>query len=405
MTGDTPVPPLKTEFNTVGQASRLSFLKDEESQVPTYITPSQTSWLPNWEKSAQLVGYLRDPKKFRINDYVAFRPAMSNIGVYYKFDPRQGRRFESMDDYLWPEGSARPDGSADQMRFQMVAYRTERRNIPCHIGQRTVDNAAWDMILNTAQWQMQRQMTALTAQVINFMESTAVWGNNYNTFAYMATKGVTASGLFIPGATTTNNYIKTALDYALIQIQLATGLGVEPGDLNVVLSPNAAQAISITNEVIDFVKQSRFSGPFIEGKDLGGGGPRYNFSLPSTFHGYNIVVENASQVTANQLDDTTAPTFIKPDNTALILLKEPVRPGDSVGAENQVTMNMSTFQVFYYNPPEGSPEERERGPGGFAVLEAFTDVYNRRLSSHVVWDIATVMPAYETGYYITNLFS
>lgn len=368
----------------------------------SYITPSQTSWLPNWEKSQQLVGYLRDPKKFRINEYIAFRPALSNIGVYYKLDPKQGRRFVGPDDYLWPEGAARPDGSADQMRFAMIPYRTQRRNIPCHIGQRTVDNAAWDMILNTAQWQMQRQMTVLTNQIMAVLESSSNWGSNYNTFSQLAS-GTT--GHFVTDASTTNNYIKTALDTALININLATGLGLEPSDLNIVLSPNAAQKFSVTNEVIDFVKQSRYAGPFLEGQWRSEGRERYNFSLPTMFHGYNIVVENASQVLANVLDDTTSPTFCKSDNSAIILLKEPEREGDSVGSENQVAMNMSTFQVFYYSPPEGSDAEKQRGPGGLAVLEAFTDTYNRRVSSHVVWDVDFALAAPETGYLITNLFS
>lgn len=380
--------------------------------MATFVTPSERSWLPNWEKTAQLIGWIRNPDRFRINDWAALRPAKSNIGVYYVLDPNHSRRAISEAQYNFPEGAARPISEVP-MRFDMPAYVTQRRAITVPIGRRTINNSAWPQVMINAKSEMSKAMMLMTISSLNVLETNANWTfgstSNFNTFAYMATRGVTATGLFIPGATTTNNYIKTALDYALIQIGLTTGLGINPGDFNVLLSPNAAQQISVTNEMVDFIKQSRYAGPYIEGKNLGGPDgkrtERYNFSLPSIFHGYNLIVEDTSTVIALPSDDTTVPTFAKSDNSMIIMLKQEVGEGDQVGKENEVSENWSTFQIFYYDPDKGSDDYDERGPGGLAVLKTFEDNFNERSLVSVQWDNAKILVAPQTGWRITNLFS
>ena len=65
------------------------------------VIPSATNtWVPNWEATGQIIAFCRNPKEFRINDYVAFRPAKKPIGLYLTLDTTQNRRVTAIDVYL-----------------------------------------------------------------------------------------------------------------------------------------------------------------------------------------------------------------------------------------------------------------------------------------------------------------
>ncbi len=376
-----------------------------------YAFPSGTNtWIPSWEATGQTIAFIRDPKRFSINNYVDFRPATAPVGLYLEFDLAAGVRVQPvLASYTWHDGGERPSWEGNKNGFEFKSYRTVRHDNGFVLGNQAVDNAAWPILSYHSAATMQQSMTALSGEIIATLETEANWGTgNYDTCENVldVAGGASAAYLDLANATPADaNYmnIKKVFNNILIRLKKNTGSMVSLDDYWVVMSPNAAALLAQSAEIVDFIKQSPFAMMQIRGEIAG----RNTFyGLPDQLYGWNICVEDTVQIAVNKGNATQTRAFQKNDDTLFFMSKPKALPGDQVGAvEGSVTPNFSTFQVFYYNEGNAADLARDGTASGLLTVETLPDIRNKRVEGHVVWQHDSVLVAPSSGFLLTDILS
>jgi acid phosphatase family membrane protein YuiD len=362
------------------------------------VEPGATNtYVPSWDATGQIVAYVRNPKKFRINSYVAYRPANKMVGLYMVYDKDNPARVVSEEEFNWPDGAVRPEGNNNLDGFDLKEYRTFRKDIPFSVGNLTRQQATWDIVAAQAAGRMMQYMTLTTWNVVKFLETAANWPASH-----VATADALSGGFGFWDTSDTNlNAIQKTIYAAVEQIMLDTNAMVSMDELRMVIGVQAARKIRYAKEVLDYIKQSPMALAQVRGEL-----PNQNveFGLPAKLFGMDLIVENAVRVSSRKnAAGTSTKAFIKDPNTAVILSKQDGLPGDQVG--DFPTPNFSTFQVFYYTGDGNKNEEKSGGPSGLYTVETFEDTRNKRLDGHVVTNFGDKMVAGESGFLITNILS
>lgn len=363
------------------------------------------TWVPSWEATGQMIAFIRDPKSFPVNEYIAMRPAKKTVGLYLVLNSAHAARVDNEDRYRWPEGAERPRGDNNTMPFEFMPYRTERYDIPVNLGNNVIKQADWQIIAVHTSMELQQTMTLRTWKILKVLDTPASWGsNNTDTVANL----VSSVGATWANSTSATQTIRDSINKAVIQIQLRTAGMVNKGHLNLVLHPEAAAAIAKSQEIIDMVKQSPEAQAQIRG-EAGADSKNSFYGLPKQIYGVNLVVENSTR-NAAKVGAPDSIDFIKAKNSAILTSKIEALPGDHV-ADMGSTPNFSTFQLFYYDGESGTSEyshglgKKQSETGGLLVVETFQDVRNKRMEVHVVENYDLKMVAPESGYLFQNILT
>lgn len=358
------------------------------------------TWVPSWEATGQVIALIRDPKKFAINNYVAFRPAGKQVGLYLEFDLDHPARSLDLAQMVWPEGSERPTGEHNLAGFEYKEYRTIRRDLAFTLGNMTLAQTDWPILAYHAGVVAQQAMTALTRQVMSVLDASANYGSNTDTAANLGS----GAGKFELANTTAGdanfNNIRKVFNAVAIKILQATNSIVRKENLWCIISPDAARIMSQAHEITDYLKQSPYAMAQVKG-DL----PNRNvlFGLPEMLYGVNLQVEDTSYVNSQKGAAVTR-TWAKAQDGLIFISKVDDLPGDQVG--EAPVPNYSTFQVFHYNQGmEGAPTSARGNGAGLLAVETWEDVRNKRTEGHVTWNTAEKMVAPTTGYYVQDAFS
>lgn len=355
--------------------------------TPRFLGP-YNGFVP--EATGQLIAYMRDPKKYALNQYAQYVKTPKTVGLYAKLDPDQPVRIVSQEEWAWADGDPRPAGNTNQLRFEMVEFATQRRDFPYTIGDLAVENCSWEVIAAHANMTQNQCMTARTMRVISLLETAANWGTTNTADANVLNAG---AGKWDTGSDdpADANYlaVKKAIDVAIRKVLLLTNGQVERGDLMLIISPGLALRMSESPEIHDYVKQSPFALA-----QLRGDAPNQNalFGLPEMLYGIRIVVETAVKVTERAKESgvyattegvTPTRAFVKSDTSAIMVS----RPGGLDGIYG--APSFSSVQIYYY--------------GSEIEVEAFSDPKNRRTEGHVVENVKEVVAAPAAGFLITNV--
>lgn len=343
------------------------------------IASSTNSFLPM--ATGVIIGYIRDPKRFRINDYTQYLETKKRLGIWWKLDRDASARYVADADSVWADGDDSPKGDANQMRFEAVEFQTTRRAHAFRLGDMAIEAAGSDLPLITMHAQMvaQQAMTQRTARVIALLEAAGNWGSN-TASANVLNSGAGAWDTASGDSTSPNyNAIKKAILEATIRINLATNALVQPEDLVMVISPGLATKMANTSEIHDYLKYGPFSRPQLEGKDNNNA----TWGLPPSLYGMPIIVENAVRVSTRPAAAGTAGTraTIKADSSAVILS----RKGGIDGVYG--SPSYSTLQVYFH--------------GYQMAAETLPDPFEKRTVGRVVEDYKEVLAAPETGFLIS----
>lgn len=371
-----------------------------------YRDPSSTnSFVPSWEATAQTVGFILSPDEFRLNKYITWKPATKPVGLYLTLESEQSIRVPTDEEFAWPDGEARPEGNSNLMGFEYKTYRTERRDIPFTLGNRTRAACPWDIVGLHSTSAMSQEMTRITWKVLAFLQTTGNWGSHTTDAATISGVG----GGFWDTSTTAQNVIQKSLYNAYAQILADTNSVVKQNQVQVVISPDVARRTRTAPEILDYIKGSPFAQAQIRGELPN---PNVEFGLPAKLFGFDIVVEVAQRVSTRKNPAGTFTRGYIKDNGVLMMAKKDALPGEYASDQKTGITNFSTFQVFYYvgesQGKQGEKAEKwvqEDGTetGGFPfVVETFEDTKNRRLDGHVVSDLGLQMVANQSGYLITN---
>lgn len=343
----------------------------------TQVFPSaNNAYVPtlNGERAqaALVYDFSRSVKKFKLNTYSQLVPVKNQTGLYVLMTVEEaGRLLDSSGaDKFFGDGADRPTGHGGGESFGFPNYRTKRYSFGTPLGWITAKSAAWDIKEQYLRIYAQQAMTYRTLATITTAQTSGNWSGN--TSAVGSISGVTGKWDI---STTARTDIKRSLDYAQDQIRLGTLGAVEPGDMMLVMSPLDARRISVSQEIVDFIKGSTDARQYIEGKL----GPNAQYGLPANLYGLTVVIEDAVRTTSRK-GATAAKSYVCAAGSPFICS----RPGGLMGVDG--APSFSTLTVF-------SHEEMTQ--------ETFDDPKHRRTELYVTDDFDNKVTAPVSGFLFT----
>jgi hypothetical protein len=347
---------------------------------PGYPAPLAV-YVPSHEASGGLlVGYSRNVDDFPVNRYIQIFPSEKMLGLYASWTSRNAARIISNTDaeHVWADGDPCPPGLNNLESFIYNPYVTQRRVYSFTLGELTVDQMSFDLLMANSRDMAQQAMTARTMLVQNALQG-ASWGANT----------AAVNGGILPGGQTWGTgsvgyggaqgpNIKQSIQYGQQQINLATIGVVKPRDLTLVINPNTAQVMARSTEIQDYIKQSP-----VALAQLRGDVPSQNgvWGLPDTLYGVNLVVEDAVRVSSRKGAASDTLAYIMPNGIAFLL----ARPGKLEGIAG--SRSFSTVQLFFYRDE--------------LTVETLYDVNNKRYLGRVISNYVPIVASTLSGFYFT----
>lgn len=342
---------------------------------------AQNTFVPNLDASGRLiVSFSRNAKKFPIMEWAQLTETKRTLGYYLKLSAQEAARVVSSNDYYWNRGNERPQRNDGLEQFNLIPFTTRRSDYGFNIDDDTKDQAEWNIQEQHAQIHAQKAMTDRTIRALEVLTTASNWQTTADpdiAADHTSTASALAGG-YINAGTSTNPYLKIALDKIAVAINLDSLGIVEPDKLMVVINPNTARLLAESQEIHDYLKGS----PAALDEIKSGTSPnaRYGPGLPSTIYGYKVIVDNTVKVTSRK-GATLSKSFAFPDQTLAVVS----RVGEMTGSYGGPSW--STLTLFWYKDE--------------LTLEEFDDRKNRRFEYHVVQDIVPVLTSPISGYLLT----
>ena len=345
--------------------------------------PSSTAvFIPNWEDSGNLVvGFSRDPSTFKINQWAAQTPVKRNQGYYLKLNQDMCARMLDATGRLtiWPPGNDSPQFNTSGEQFQFTSFFTQRHADGWSLDRMIYEQAEWDIRSQYNAWTAQRAMTEREYMTIAVAVDTA----NYDSTHYDTANNW--GGGYLDAGTSTNPILKKALQTMFTRIFLDMRGTVRPQDVQVVMNPATAYAISRSQEITDFLKNNVYGLPQVQGGVVG---QNANWGLPEKYQDYKIVVDDTVYVDADPVPaGGTIPAtghFAWPVMTVAMF----ARPGGLVAPAGGASF--STVHVFLKED---------------MATETMDDVNNRRFTTRITNDWVPQVVAPVTGCLCTSSLS
>lgn len=329
------------------------------------------------------VEFSRNPARFSVNQYVQFVPNAGQAGYYPEIDTDEAVRIVNQEDYLWPDGDDAPDLGTRPLRWKK--YLTERRAYPFRLGQKTVDNAAYDIIGSHARMAATRGMLDRSLDAVTLITTAANWPTANKAATVDALLSTTGANWVV--STTTNLFIQRSFHSVIETIIQLTGGVVTPDQIALVIGPDTAHVMSRTAEIRAYIVNNESSVPFWMNTGIFA-----TYNLPPQMYGINIIVEDAVRVTTRKQATTTTRVFLMGDNAVFLSriggLITPSTGSASPGETNAQAPNFSTVVGFIKED---------------MTVETKSDNWNRRQKGRVVDDRDIVLAAPISGFHIADI--
>ncbi len=346
----------------------------------TAVYPSGTNTYVPELTDRLVVDYSRNIKKFPLNQYVQIVPVELNKGYYLRMTREEAGRVMNTDgrDFMWPDGNDRPEHNNELESHDFVPYLTYRRDFGFNVGYLASQQASWNLKQRNAKNKAEQAMRVRTQLVI----SAATTSGNYDASHVSAVSGGSITGTTgkWDDSTTARKDIKRSLDYAAEKIITDSLNGVEPEDLMLVVSMGAARKMSVSQEIVDYIKGSPAALAELRGETPG---RNSYFGLPNKLYGYDIVIENTVKTTTRKGAATTTKSPILPDSTPFMCS----RVGSLVSEGGDGAPNFSSYVLFM-------KEEM--------TVEEFDEPKHRKISCHVAEDYVAAVVAPITAFLFTG---
>jgi len=338
---------------------------------PLVYPGGSNTYVKNHEATGNLVvEYSRNPDDFMVNKYIQITDVKKDSGYFLSITPEEAARVLSanLDEFVWPDGAPRPQRNSGTETFNFTDYHTERYDYDFTLGDKSAQQADWDIVQTHTAIKAQQAMTARTVAVHGLLSTDATWPTGHR--STVAT---------IPGntgnweqSTVVRQDIKRSISYAIEVIMLATLSMVRRKDLILVLGPDVAHRMSESQEIVDHIKGS----PDAYNQVVGNAGKWGEYQLPDKIYGVQVVVEDATRVT-NKRGAARATSWVANGSNAYLL----ARPGQLVSPGGGPSW--STVHLFI---KEDMSVETRRNED------------DRRTEGHVVDDFDVVATAPSSGF-------
>jgi len=336
------------------------------------VAPGQANtYVPTFSEATGLVQveFSRNPASFAVNQYAKLVPVSKDTGYYLKIDEEEQARVVSTSDWVWGDGNDAPEGI--QQDHEFTAFRTQRHAPTFQLGQKSVQNADFEVVAAHARMAASKCMRIRSYRAATALTTTGNWVTGTTDTATNVGGGKWSA------ASDTNNYIQKSFNGVVEAILANTNEAVTAKDITCVMSDQTAHVITESSEYRSYFQGSPFAANFVRGA-----GEFDEFLLLSTFFGVGgIIVDPTSRVT-NRKGGTKARSRIFDDDAVFVS-----RVGGQMGAEG--VPDFSTLSIFAYED---------------MTVETEDDTWNRRVRGRVVDDSAVVLTAPLSGYLLTDVW-
>lgn len=344
--------------------------------TPVYPGGAPNTFVPSMEATGNMVvDFSRNVDSFPINKYLQIVPVDKSVGLYAKLGYDEGARIlqTNLANHMWADGDDAPSDRNQNDTHGFYPYQTQRFFFGYRVGEKTAEQAAWDILAKNGRMKAQQAMTARTMLAVTKLTTGANWPTA-NTSAVSSISGVSGKWNL---STTARMDIKRSIDYAIDIIRIATNGAINSNDYKLVMSPGCARKIVVSQEIVDFIKGSTDAREYINNKL----GPNAMYGLPAHLYGVEVVIEDTVKVTSKK-GATRAASDVLSDSTPFIVS----RPGSLVNPGANSAPNFSTACIFMY-------EEM--------TVESKYDKDNRVHHGRVVEDYVTEITAGVSGFLFT----
>ncbi len=303
--------------------------------MPAVFPSSHDVFVRSHEASGKLVvDFSRNQKDFAVNRYTQLIPADQVAGYFMRMTVEEAGRILRTDlaDFAWADGQVAPTGHDGLESFEFFDFRCERFAYSVMLGDLTIDQATWDVLAQHSRIKAQQAMTARTQAAITAFTT----AGNYAASHRLNVPAIGGNTGNWTQSTTARQDIKRSFNEAAEVILDDTLAAVDINDLMVVINSRLASNMSLTQEIVDYIKGSPEALAQVRG-ELPGTNTFYG--LPDKLYGFPLIVEKSRKVTSHK-GATTARSQVLPNATPFMC----ARPGGLVGVQN--APNFSTVAIF-----------------------------------------------------------
>jgi len=346
---------------------------------PAVYPSGSNTYVRDHESSGRLtVDFSRNPKKFKLNQYIQIIPVKKVTGYYLNMTVEEAGRLLNTDgaEFAWPDGADAPSGADGTESAQFLEFRCQRKAYAVRLGEMAVDQASWDISQQHLNIKAQQAMTSRTQDVVTALTTSGNWAAAHTS----AVSAISGNSGTMAASTTARQDIKRALNTGALQILQDTLSAIDEKDLRMIFGPSDAAAIAECQEIVDHIKGSPDALAQVRG-ELPGRNQR--FGMPDRIYGYDVIIEDAAKVTSRK-GATKVNAFVWPQGSAVMCSQV----GGLIGVEN--TPNFSTAVLFVYEKDEMAVEKRY-------------DQWNKRHDARVVDNRQAQVIASASGFLFTGV--
>lgn len=348
--------------------------------MPNPVYPGSANvFVPSHEASNKMVvDFSRNPKKFALNQYSQVVPVDQILGLYLQMTVEERGRVLSTNaaEYDWADGSDAPSGTDGTESFVYKQYLCKRKSYAFRLGDMTTQQATWDIVAQHAAIMAQKAMTVRTQLAYNQLTTSG----NYASGQVSAVSSISGCSGNWAQSTTARSDIKRSLMYAFESVLDSTLAALEPEDFVLVMGSATAAQLSLSQEIIDAVKQSPDAYPMLQGQ-LPNGTSLYN--IPSKLYGFSVAIDKTRKTTSLKGATASRSQIFAQSNAFLV-----ARPG---GLVNEAGGPSFCFlQQYVYSPND-------------MLVETKNDTDNKRTTGRVIDCFDMVCPAPQAGFWFQNV--
>ena len=288
------------------------------------------------------VDFSRNLRDFPVLRYAQPVSCQQATGIWYQMGLDQRARITDANGgaQRWADGAERPSTNNQDEYFREYSYRCQRYNWDDKVGKMTTEQAAWNELDRRQRSLAQRAMTFRTNAVVAKMTDSSQYDSTH--VADLDTPGS------IPGvvgnwasSTAARLAIKRSLNYAKKIITLDTRAAVDADKLLLVMSPETAEQISVSQEIVELVKQN-LAGPKFLNLDDVTTFDKDQYGLPPTLYNTPYIIEKTVKVTANRGLVTQTASFVMPFGTVFACY----RPNELEGVDGGRSFSTCSIQIY-----------------------------------------------------------
>ncbi len=344
--------------------------------------------IPDFKSSGKLIDhYSRNANSYPIMGYVQLRESPQPIGYWARISSQQGQRYLGENESNWPYGqvSREPTGMNS---FGYIQFNINRYLENFYIDDTLEKLSYWSQFDLNMKMAANRTMVGRTVRAVTVLTTASNWqatvANNIDvTTDHTADpSSLTAVGGKLNAGTSSSPFCRAAANYAEKLISADTMNEIKRPDLIWVMNPNDANKISVSPEIVDYMKGSRYT----ENQILHAWGTRAMYGLPPTLYDIPVLVED-TQVITSQQKDPAKPTrsYVWPDGYVALVTRKGALDAGGLGP------TYSTMTQFWFQDE--------------MTVKTYRDDVNQRSVTQVITSDAMTLTALASGYLFTSATS